>query len=679
MSSEIASGNRLGIAWYLLVMPLGGVAEQMNGRGNSRQPSRLSEQQLTPARGRLASVRKPGNAPRALFYYNRDMTKPDLSGVSTKPGVYLMHDDRGEILYVGKAKNLKKRVSSYWANYPRQATKVKVLLEKVARVETIVVQNEVEALILENELIKKHRPQFNVLLRDDKNYLYIRITMQDEFPRILLARKVISDGAKYFGPYTESRAVYGTLKLIKKIFPICSSSQQITSDKINKGRLRACLNYHLGICPGVCLGKVSSEDYKETMRQVARFISGQYEETIRGLRKSMQQASDDRKYELAGRLRDGIEAIEKLTMRQAVVSTDVKNNTDIIGVARYLNKAVIELMRMRGGKLLDSQKFALDSNYETTDEEVLSAFIRDYYGRSEEIPAVVLLPTELEDEQVVGEWLSERLGKKVELVSSVRGARKDLVGMASENAKLHLGNMAIKLGLEKRGNEEGIIELKTILKLDKLDRIEAYDISNTQGTDSVGSMVVFEDGKMNKSQYRRFKIKTVKGPNDYASLAEVLKRRFAHSEGTNFARQPDLIMIDGGKGQVSAVMKELREIHIPIIGVAKGDHSAPKAKDDVVIPGRAEPLVLPNTAPAKYLIQNIRDEAHRFALGLHTHLARKRMQESQLEKISGVGAQTRKKLIKRFGSMAGVRLATDVELREVVGKSQMKAIREYLN
>lgn len=618
------------------------------------------------------------------------MTKPDLSGISTKPGVYLMRDSRGDVLYVGKAKNLKNRVKSYFSGVAGKqvswerggiSPKTRILVEKIARVETIVVGNEIEALVLENELIKKYRPQFNVLLRDDKNYLYIRITMQEEFPRILLARKIVRDGAKYFGPYTESRAVYGTLKLIKKIFPICSSSQPITSEKINKGRLRACLNYHLGICPGVCLGKVSPEEYKQTMRGVARFIGGQYEETIRSLKKEMQEASHDRKYEVAARLRDGIVAIERLGMRQVVVSTDVKNNTDIIGVARYLNKAVIELMRMRSGKLLDSQKFALDSNYETTDEEVVGAFVRDYYNQSDEIPALVLVPVALEEAPVIASWLTTRLGKKVEVTHPVRGTRKNLIAMAQENAKLHLGNMSVKLGLEKRGNEEGVIQLKEILKLEKLNRIEAYDISNTQGVDSVGSMVVFEDGKMNKSQYRRFKIKTVEGPNDYASLVEVLKRRFAHKSvsGEVFARKPDLILIDGGKGQVNAVMKELGDIDIRIIGVAKGDHSAPKAKDDIILPGRAEPLVLPNTAPAKYLIQNIRDEAHRFALGLHTHLARKRMQESQLEKIPGVGAQTRKKLIKRFGSMAGVRSATDEQLREVVGESQVKAIRAYLD
>ena len=615
------------------------------------------------------------------------MAKPDLSGISTKPGVYLMRDSRGDVLYVGKAKNLKNRVSSYfngWNSKRREAganAKTLALVERVASVESIVVGNEIEALVLENELIKKYRPQFNVLLRDDKNYLYIRITMQEEFPRILLARKIVRDGAKYFGPYTESRAVYGTLKFIKKIFPICSSSQSITSEKINKGRLRACLNYHLGICPGVCLGKVSSEEYKETMRGVARFIGGQYEETIRSLKKEMQEASHDRKYEVAARLRDGIVAIERVGMRQVVVSTDVKNNTDIIGVARYLNKAVIELMRMRSGKLLDSQKFALDSNYETTDEEVVGAFVRDYYDQSDEIPALVLVPVVLEEAPVIASWLTTRLGRKVEVTHPVRGTRKNLIAIAQENAKLHLGNMSVKLGLEKRGNEEGVIQLKEILKLEKLNRIEAYDISNTQGVDSVGSMVVFEDDKMNKSQYRRFKIKTVEGPNDYASLVEVLKRRFAHKSvsGEVFARKPDLILIDGGKGQVNAVMKELGDIDIRIIGVAKGDHSAPKAKDDIILPGRAEPLVLPDTAPAKYLIQNIRDEAHRFALGLHTHLARKRMQESQLEKIPGVGAQTRKKLIKRFGSMVGVRSATDEQLREVVGESQVKAIRTYLD
>lgn len=589
-----------------------------------------------------------------------------------------MKDEAGEILYVGKAKNLKKRVYSYWANYIRQGTKVKVLLEKVITVETIVVKTEVEALVLENELIKKHRPQFNVLMRDDKNYLYIRVTMQEEYPRILLARRIASDGAKYFGPYTESRAVYAIIKLVKKIFPICSSTQQLSSEKLGKGKPRACLNYHLGICPGVCLGKVTSDDYKATMREVIRFIDGQYDEVTRLMRKEMHEASEGKKYETAARVRDNIAAVERMQTQQAVLTPDLKSHADVVGMARQLNKTVMMILALRSGRLISSQSFVMDSQYESTDEEVLSAFLRDYYSRAAEVPPSVFLPIIIADQEVVSRWLSEKANRQVGIQAPQRGTRKALVDIAVKNATLKLQDLAWRSGLEKRGNEEGIAQLKELLKLEKLNRIEAYDISNTQGTDSVGSMVVFEDGKMNKGQYRRFKIKTVTGPNDYESLAEVLLRRFAHMEDSEFARKPDLILIDGGKGQVNTVAHALGDIGIQIIGVAKGDHSAPKAKDDIVRPHVSAAIVLPTTSPAKYLLQTIRDEAHRFALGLHTHLARKKLTESQLEKIKGVGPETRRKLIKKFGSMAGVRAATLEEVAQIVGKAKAEVVKGQL-
>ncbi|MEZ4210581.1 MAG: excinuclease ABC subunit UvrC [Patescibacteria group bacterium] len=607
------------------------------------------------------------------------MKKPDLSAVSSHPGVYLMKDESGEVLYVGKAKNLKKRVTSYWSNYPRQATKVKVLLDRVVKVDTIAVKTEVEALVLENELIKEHRPQFNVLLRDDKNYLYIRITMQDEFPRILLARKIAKDGAKYFGPFTESKTVYSVLRLVKKIFPICSSNSQMTAEKTKKGNLRACLNYHIGVCPGVCMGKVSSEEYKQTMRQVVKFIGGQYDEVLKELKVEMQEASSGKKYEIAARIRDNIQAIEKLQIQQSVVLSDIKTNADVIGVARQLNKVVVALLSIRFGKLLSKQTFVMDSSYEVTDSEVVSAFVRDYYAQVGELPREVYVSEKLEDQEVLSSWLTDQAGKRVEVLNPSRGSKRDLVEIAIQNAKLRLGDLAVKLGLAKRGYEDGVEQLKEILKLEKLHRIEAYDISNTQGTDSVGSMVVFEGKEMNKDQYRRFKIKTVEGPDDYASLAEVLKRRFARMDDDGqFARKPDLILIDGGKGQVNTVAKALGDIGIQIIGVAKGDHSAPKAKDDLVIPGMSEVMVLPNNAPAKYLLQTIRDEAHRFALGLHTSLARKRVSESQIEKVKGIGPATRKKLIKQFGSMAGVKRAKVEEIAEVVGMQKAKILKDQL-
>ncbi len=605
------------------------------------------------------------------------MYKPNFKEIPIDPGIYLMKDKAGDILYVGKAKNLRKRVTSYWAKPAGQSIKTQVLVAKIAAVETVAVRSEVEALILENEFIKKHRPPFNVLMRDDKSYLYIRITMQEEFPRILLARRVANDGARYFGPYIESRPVYDLLKLIKKIFPICSSPQAISNDKLAKGVGRACLNYHLGICGGVCIGKVSVEEYRAVMQEVIRFIGGQYDAIARDLKKAMQQAAGEKRFERAAKLRDSLEAIEKIGQRQSVVSTNLRLQADVLGVERQLNKAVVAYLRVRKGKLLNSQTFALDSQYEMTDAEVISAFMRDFYLQTEEIPPVILLPVEIADEGVLEQWLAQRAGRQVELVNPSRGARRDLVTIANQNARLRLMSLAMNLNLEKRGHEQGVKDLEKLLKLNKLDRIEAYDISNTQGTDSVGSMVVFEGGKMNKEQYRRFKIRSVVGPDDFASLAEVLQRRFAKLDSdSGFARRPDLIVIDGGKGQVNAVVQALGPIGIPIIGIAKGDHSAPKAKDDIVLPGNGGVIVLPNNAPAKYLLQTIRDEAHRFALGLHTHLARKKVRESELEKIAGVGPATRKKLIKAFGSMRAVKEASLPALAEVVGEKVAGQIKD---
>ena len=604
------------------------------------------------------------------------MYKPDFKQITTDPGIYVMKDSRGEVLYVGKAKNIRKRLASYWAAPAGQSIKTKTLVGKIANVETVAVRSEVEALVLENEFIKQHRPPFNVVMRDDKSYLYIRITMQETFPRILLARRVASDGAKYFGPYIESRPVYDLLKLIKKIFPICSSSQPISADKIARGLARACLNYHLGICQGVCIGKVSAEEYREVMREVIRFIGGQYEGVMRDLRGQMRIAAESKRFEQAAKLRDSIEAVEKLGVRQAVVSTNLRTREDVLGVARQLNKAVVSLLQIRHGKLLSSQTFALDSQYEASDEEVIEAFVRDYYNKTVEVPPVILLPVALATAEIVEKWLAAKATRGVQVVHPSRGSRRDLVTIANQNAALRLSTLATHLNLERRGYEQGVEDLKVLLKLSKLQRIEAYDISNTQGTDSVGSMVVFENGKMNKDQYRRFKIKSVEGANDFASLAEVLQRRFAKMDDSQFARRPDLIVIDGGKGQVNVVSKALGNIDIRIIGIAKGSHSAPKAKDDIVLPGKAATIVLPNNAPAKYLLQTIRDEAHRFALGLHTQLARKKVSESALERIPGIGPLTRKKLIKAFGSMRGVKAASFAELAKVVGETKARQVLE---
>ncbi len=603
------------------------------------------------------------------------MAKFDLKLIPTKPGIYIYRDGKGEVLYVGKAKHLKKRVSSYFLNRKNQDRKTAELVPLIEDIETVIVPNEVEALILENEYIKKYKPPFNVLMRDDKGYLYIKVTIQKEFPRIELVRKIAKDGAKYFGPYVDSRPVYAVMNAIKRIFPICSSNTEITSEKLEKKRIRACLNYHMGICPGVCIGKVSSEEYKKTFHDIIKFLSGKYDEVIEDLHRQMEELAARKKFEQAGKLRDAISGVKKLSEKQLVVTTDISVNEDVIGIARELNRVIIVLMQIRSGKLWHQNVIAMESKYESTDEEILSSFIIDYYQVTANFPRSVIIPAEIEDSSVLSKWLSLIADRRVDIYMPKIGRGRKLVDLARANANHQLFDLASKLHLQKQGTKEGLAQLAAILKMKEINRIEAYDISNTQGTDSVGSMVVFEDGQLNKSQYRRFKIKTVSGPNDYASLAEVIKRRLARSEDAQFAKKPDVILIDGGKGQVNTVAKILEGVDVRIMGVAKGDHSAPKAKDDIVLPFAKDIIVLPDNAPAKYLIQIIRDEAHRFAIALHSHLARKRMTQSKLEEVGGIGPATRKKLIRHFGSMKAVLEASEEEVAKIVGVAKAKLVK----
>ncbi len=588
-----------------------------------------------------------------------------------------MKDKTKKVIYVGKAKNIKKRLASYFSKQGK-SPKTIALMERVHKIETIAVTSETEAFLLENELIKKYRPQFNIIMRDDKNYLYIRITVNEEFPRILLARQVARDGAKYFGPYAVSGQVYEGLRLIKRIFPLCSATQSITTAGLKKGQNRACLNYHLKICPGVCVGKVKSKDYHKTIEQVMRFLHGNYDSVIKQLREQMRELSANREYERAARIRDGLKAIEAINERQSVVKTNLSVSEDAIGVARSLNKAMVILLQIRSGKLLNQQQYAVDTKYETEVPEILEGFLRDYYEGAADLPKTILLPEAVESTKSFEKWLKDKTGKRIELIAPTKGRQRSIVRLAESNAQMKFNQISGRWKLEKLVSTEGVEGLRNILKLKKLERVEAYDISNLQGTDSVGAMVVWEKGQLDKKQYRRFKIKTVIGPNDFASLAEVLQRRFAHQKGDDkFASLPDVVLIDGGKGQVSTITKALKKYKVAIIGIAKGSHSRTKAKDDLVLPsGKIE--ILPDNSPTKILLQNIRDEVHRFAIAYHTSLRKKRTTTSGIEKVSGVGAVTRKKLIKAFGSMAAVKRANASEIARIIGAERALRIKRDL-
>jgi len=595
---------------------------------------------------------------------------------SSSAGVYLMKDKSGTVIYVGKAKNLKKRLASYFVKQDK-SPKTMALVERIHKIDTIAVKSELEAFLLENEQIKKYRPAFNVVMRDDKNYLYIRITVDEEFPRILLARKVARDGAKYFGPYASSGHVHEVLKLIKRTFPLCSASQPITTAGLKKGKGRACLNYHLNICPGVCVGRVTSAAYHQTIDQVIQFLQGNYPLVIQRLKKQMAELSGKKEFERAARVRDGLKAIEAINERQSVVKANLSVSEDVIGVARQLNKALVVLLQIRSGAIVNGQQYAIDTKYEADEPEILEGFLRDYYAEAADWPKTILLSHPINDNQSFIGWLTELAGRRVMISVPTKGRQRAIVRLAQSNAEMKFQQTAGRWQLEKLVATEGVEGLKQIVGLKTLTRIEAYDISNLQGTDSVGAMVVWEKGEMDKKQYRRFKIKTVAGPNDFASLAEILRRRFQHDKGDDkFARLPDVVLIDGGKGQVNTIARVLKNNKVAVIGLAKGSHSRTKAKDDLVLSTGIR--VLPDNSPTKILLQNIRDEVHRFAIAYHTVLRKKRTTTSGLDKIGGVGAATRKKLIKVFGSMAGVKRAGLAEIARVVGEKQAIRIRRDL-
>jgi excinuclease ABC subunit C len=604
------------------------------------------------------------------------MYKFTASGFSTSAGVYLMKDKTGTVIYVGKAKNLRKRLASYFSKQDK-SPKTKALVERINKIDTITVRSELEAFLLENELIKKYRPNFNVVMRDDKSYLYIRITVNEEFPRILLARKVVSDGAKYFGPYASSGPVYEVLKLVKRTFPLCSANQQITTEGLRRNKPRACLNYHLKICPGVCVGKVKSHEYHKTIEQVIQFLHGNYPPVIQKLKRQMVELSAEKEFERAARIRDGLKAIEAINERQSVVKANLSVSEDAIAVARQLNKALIVLLQVRFGRLINQQQYAIDTKYETDAAEIAAGFMRDYYAEAADFPKAILLSEPIDDVSEFEKWLAELANRKIEIIVPTKGRQKAVVKLAQSNAEVKFNQVSGRWQLEKLVATEGVDGLKKLLGLKTLTRIEAYDISNTAGTDSVGAMVVWERGAMDKKQYRRFKIKTVTGPNDFASLAEVLKRRFAHQAGDDkFASLPEVVLIDGGKGQVSTIATVLKEFRVVVIGIAKGSHSRTKAKDDLVTVAGIK--ILPDNSPTKILLQNIRDEVHRFAIAYHANLRKKRTTTSNIEKVVGVGAATRKKLIKAFGSMAGVKRASEIELTRIVGVTMARKLKSQL-
>jgi excinuclease ABC subunit C len=596
-----------------------------------------------------------------------------LETLPDKPGCYLMKDDKGRIIYVGKAINLRNRVRSYFHATAQEHPKTRRLVRDIADVEWIVVGSELEALILEMTLIKRHKPRYNVRLKDDKRYPYIKVPWQDPFPRVTVTRQMKKDGARYFGPYTSVWAVHQTLDLLRKIFPYLTCSREITGNDS-----RACLYYDIKLCTAPCIGAINQEDYRQILDDLCKFLEGRTTPVVKRLTKEMDQAAKALHYEKAAAIRDQLQAIDRIVERQKVISSD-QVDSDVIAMARADGEACVQVFFIRSGKLIGREYFVLEGTEEENDEEVLSEFVKQFYAQAAFIPEKVLLPSELEEAQIINQWLNSRKsGRKVEIKVPHRKASKELVAMAAENAVETLNALRTQWEADKNRQTGALSEIQEALKLkDAPNRIECYDISTTQGVASVGSMVVFEQGTPNKKLYRRFNIKSVVGQDDFACMEEVLFRRFRrwkayYEEGEKvgkapdlaFSILPDLLLVDGGKGQLSRAVKVLEDFdlldQVPVAGLAKQE-------EELFIPNRHNSIYLERHSQGLYLIQRLRDEAHRFAITAHRSRRSKQGLASKLDVIPGIGPARRQALLKKFGSVDGIKAAPAEKIAEIKG------------
>ncbi len=600
-----------------------------------------------------------------------------LANLPTRPGVYLMKDAKGTVVYVGKAQNLRNRVRSYWqkgAQGPFEGHRIRAVIDRVADVEYTVTDSVSEALLLEANLIKRFKPRWNVRLKDDKSYPYIKVTLADDFPRIERTRKLPNDGSRYFGPYASAVSVDESMNLIRRLFPFRTCTIEIHEGR--RALQRPCLLYHIKRCQGPCIEAISKDDYRRDIEQVMLFLEGRQEAVVRVLERDMADASAELNYERAAVLRDKVRAIER-TMESQKMAAFARTELDVAGLARADNQAAVQLFSVRNGKMLGRDVFLLDATRDATDDEVLSGFLLQYYARASTVPRDVLVPVELSDRADLEAFLAVRRGSNVHIRIPQRGEKRELMELARTNAAETLAREQVRW-LADQGKTLGALEeLASALDLAGPPmRIECYDISNFQGAESVGSMVVFEEGRPRTGDYRRFRIRTVQGPNDFASHQEVLRRRFRHAphgdEGSEEElrwRLPDLVVIDGGKGQVSAAKETLDELgfhDLPLAGLAK-------EREELFLPGASEPIVLPSTSQALYLVQRLRDEAHRFAITYHRSLRAKRSVRSALDDLAGVGPKRKRELLKVFGSAKRIREAPIEQIAAVPGISRALA------
>ncbi|MGN0332210.1 MAG: excinuclease ABC subunit UvrC [Lachnospiraceae bacterium] len=602
----------------------------------------------------------------------------ELKKLPGKPGVYIMHDESDAIIYVGKAISLKNRVRQYFQSSRNKGIKIEQMVTHISRFEYIVTDSELEALVLECNLIKEHRPKYNTMLMDDKTYPFIKVTVEEPFPRIMMARRMEKDKSKYFGPYTSAGAVKDTIELIRKLYKIRSCNRKLPKDIGNE---RPCLNYHIHQCKAPCQGYISQEEYRKSIEEVLHFLNGSYDTILRQLEKKMKDASECLEFEKAIDYRELISSVQKISQKQKITDT-AGEDRDVLAVASEEEDAVVQVFFIRGGRLIGRDHFYLKIARGDKDKEILSSFIKQFYAGTPYIPSQLMLPEEIEDAAVIEEWLTQKRGHKVRIRVPKKGTKEKLVELAGKNASMVLSTDRERLKREEGRTIGAVKELEKLLGLKNISRMEAYDISNTSGFASVGSMIVYERGKPKRNDYRKFKIKGVQGVDDYASMEEVLTRRFEHGlrekeEGKelgSFTVFPDLILMDGGKGQVNVALDVLDrlKINIPVCGMVKDDNHRTRGLfyQNMEIP-------IDKDSEAFRLITRIQDEAHRFAITFHRQLRSQSQVHSILDDIPGVGPARRKDLMKHFENIEAIKNASIEELKKLPSMNEKSANDVY--
>ncbi len=608
----------------------------------------------------------------------------ELNKLPKRPGVYIMHDSDDTIIYVGKAVVLRNRVRSYFRESTKKTAKIEQMVKHIAWFEYVVTDSELEALVLENNLIKENQPKYNTMLKDDKTYPYIKVTVADDFPRIVVSRKVIKDNARYFGPFTSAEAIRETADLLRKAYRIRNC--RLTIGENEKGtNERKCLYYHMGQCDAPCDGMISKDAYRENVSKVLDFLSGDHRQVINDLTRKMNEASDELQYEKAMEYRDLITSVRKVSEKQKITDTG-NENRDVIAFVRDEESVIVQMFFVRDGKIVGREHYYMKHTADETEEDILSAFMMQFYTGAAFIPKEILLPILPAQADLITEWMTSQKGSKVELVVPQKGTKEKLVNLARENAQIKLNQDIEKLKKNRERTMGAVSQIAQLLDLPDIRRMEAYDISNISGFESVGSMVVYEDGKPKPNEYRKFKIRSVEGPNDYASMEEVLTRRFEHGiyeketgeAAPRFSKFPDLILMDGGRGQVNICEEVLDKLglDIPVCGMVKDDNHRTRG-----LYYNNKELPISRSSEGFHLITRIQDEAHRFAITFHRKLRSREQVHSILDDIPGIGPKRRRALMKNFESLEDIKKATEEELQKVEGfnASSAKSVYDFFH